>query len=441
MAFSPEEISQILEEFFKVIGTRQYIGARYVPIFGRKDETSIEWDNSAPYEPLTIVTYQGNSYTSRQWVPTGVNITDTNYWACTGSYNSQIEQYRQDVLQLSENVTNMQGSISDMETNISEMQSTVEDMESDVSDVKSDINSIDTAISNISSSITSIESNVSSLQTDVTNIETDVSSIEDNVSSIQTNITAMTNDIETNTELINGATGKFSFKTGIIPGKYMYELFTFPKANYRIDLVPTVTTGMVAGNALTEGKSVFDYVLENNPYFACNINPGGNVIYNNILYGEDWSATATSRSGFYGTTADGDFKAARSGSFVQFASDNDCVAAIGSWQPLIINNVLEPIANYETFQTPNPYPVLGQDDNNIYILETFSRFNGFIGMTVSELQTFISSTLHWENAYLFDGGGSIQAACGNPAMRLTPSFANQNYADRIQHMVIVISER
>jgi hypothetical protein len=95
--FTPEQISQILEEFFKVVGTRQYIGARYVPIFGRKGEESIEWDNSAPYEPLTIVLYQGNSYTSRQYVPAGVEITNQEFWAITGNYNAQIEAYRKEV--------------------------------------------------------------------------------------------------------------------------------------------------------------------------------------------------------------------------------------------------------------------------------------------------------------------------------------------------------
>lgn len=94
--FTPEQISQILEEFFKVVGTRQYIGARYVPIFGRKGEPSIEWDNTAPYEPLTIVLYQGNSYTSRQFVPVGVEITNQEFWAITGNYNAQIEQYRRE---------------------------------------------------------------------------------------------------------------------------------------------------------------------------------------------------------------------------------------------------------------------------------------------------------------------------------------------------------
>ena len=76
---------------------RQYIGARYVPLLGRKGETSILWDNTAPYEPLTVVLYQGNSYTSRQYVPAGIDIMNTDFWALTGNYNAQVEQYRQEV--------------------------------------------------------------------------------------------------------------------------------------------------------------------------------------------------------------------------------------------------------------------------------------------------------------------------------------------------------
>lgn len=94
--FTPEQIAQILEEFFNTVGTRQYIGARYVPIFGRKDEDTIEWDNEGAYEPLTIVLYQGNSYTSRQYVPVGVEITNQAFWALTGNFNAQVEQYRRE---------------------------------------------------------------------------------------------------------------------------------------------------------------------------------------------------------------------------------------------------------------------------------------------------------------------------------------------------------
>lgn len=73
------------------MATRQYIGARYVPIFDGA------WDNTKEYEPLIIVSYQGNSYTSRTYVPTGIDITNETYWALTGNYNAQVEAYREEV--------------------------------------------------------------------------------------------------------------------------------------------------------------------------------------------------------------------------------------------------------------------------------------------------------------------------------------------------------
>lgn len=69
---------------------RQYIGARYVPLFA----DPAEWDNTKTYEPLTIVLHKGNSYTSRQYVPTGIDINNNEYWALTGNYNAQVEAYR-----------------------------------------------------------------------------------------------------------------------------------------------------------------------------------------------------------------------------------------------------------------------------------------------------------------------------------------------------------
>ena len=70
----------------------QYIGSRYVPIFANP----IDWDSTREYEPLTIVSNKGNSYTSRQAVPKGIDISDEKYWALTGNYNSQVESYRQE---------------------------------------------------------------------------------------------------------------------------------------------------------------------------------------------------------------------------------------------------------------------------------------------------------------------------------------------------------
>ena len=80
-------------------GYNLYVGARYVPLFANP----IEWDESKTYEPLTIVTHQGNSYTSKTFVPANTQITDTTYWALTGNYNAQVEQYRQEVLNYANN--------------------------------------------------------------------------------------------------------------------------------------------------------------------------------------------------------------------------------------------------------------------------------------------------------------------------------------------------
>lgn len=79
-------------------GQNVYVGHRYKPkMFG-------EWDNTQIYEPLSIVQYQGASYTSRQYVPAGIELTNEEYWAVTGNYNVQVEQYRQDVRNLENDV-------------------------------------------------------------------------------------------------------------------------------------------------------------------------------------------------------------------------------------------------------------------------------------------------------------------------------------------------
>ena len=83
--------------------TTQYIGSRYVPTFA----DPAEWDSTRTYEPLTVVLNKGNSYTSRQFVPVGVTLTDTDYWLETGNYNAQIEAYRQEVLNNDANVTKL----------------------------------------------------------------------------------------------------------------------------------------------------------------------------------------------------------------------------------------------------------------------------------------------------------------------------------------------
>ena len=109
--FTPQQIEEFLQEFFDVVGARQYVGARYVPIFGRAGEDTIEWDDLAPYEPLTVVMHQGVSYVSRRYVPTGIPLTSTEYWVETYRFNAQVEQYRQQVLRVSAQIDQLRADV------------------------------------------------------------------------------------------------------------------------------------------------------------------------------------------------------------------------------------------------------------------------------------------------------------------------------------------
>lgn len=73
---------------------KQYIGARYVPIFVG------EWNRNISYEPLSIVSYNGDSYTSKTYVPVDAAISDTRYWVLSGKWNATLEQIREDVNRL-----------------------------------------------------------------------------------------------------------------------------------------------------------------------------------------------------------------------------------------------------------------------------------------------------------------------------------------------------
>lgn len=87
------------------MATNQYIGARYVPLFAEP----AQWDKTKQYEPLTIVMHEGNSYTSRQFVPAGIELANDAFWALTGNYNAQVEQYRQEVVAYDQRITTAQG--------------------------------------------------------------------------------------------------------------------------------------------------------------------------------------------------------------------------------------------------------------------------------------------------------------------------------------------
>lgn len=88
---------------------RQYVGARYVPKFFQGQDGTPTWVGNVPYEALTIVTYLGNSYTSKVPVPSGIGNPSQNptYWALTGNYNAQVEEIRKELLTVNDNISTL----------------------------------------------------------------------------------------------------------------------------------------------------------------------------------------------------------------------------------------------------------------------------------------------------------------------------------------------
>lgn len=67
------------------MAVRQYIGARYVPLYAG------DWDATKNYEPLMIVTdANGNSFTSLKDVPAGTALTDRSFWIQTSSFSASV---------------------------------------------------------------------------------------------------------------------------------------------------------------------------------------------------------------------------------------------------------------------------------------------------------------------------------------------------------------
>lgn len=181
-----------------------YIGARYVPIFA----DPIEWDKAKSYEPLTIVTYQGDSYTSKTFVPAQTEITNTEFWVRTGSYNAQVEQYRKEVQEvvtkmddLEESVNN---SISSFDTRLTQTEEKVESYNNRITTLESDNTTNKTNISNITNIISTIEGQINTINTEIESLDSRVESNENSISTINENLTNLSNLVKNRRFIVIG---------------------------------------------------------------------------------------------------------------------------------------------------------------------------------------------------------------------------------------------
>ena len=228
---------------------KQYVGARYVPKFA----SPVEWAADTSYEALTIVTFNNASYTSKIQVPPTVGNPANNpkYWALTGNYNSQVEQYRQDAVKAQEDAVKAK---------------------EDVVKVKEDVVKVKEDVNNNSNNITSLSEKHNQ----------DIDKVEEEINANSNNITNLSNNIALNSmpirDFINyyGAahTGDMTelLQTALNECASNNIILFVPSGDYTINSSITLPD-----NAKLVGAGMFntrficnsDFLVGNTPSFEC----------------------------------------------------------------------------------------------------------------------------------------------------------------------------
>lgn len=162
----------------------QYIGSRYVPIFA----DPIEWDNHRSYESLTIVTHDGESYTSKCNVGPGVDITNSRYWAKTGAYNAQVEQYKNEVKDLSSQVSGFASDNAEFRKKIDQFTKDNAEMKNTVAEDKARVDAL-------AERVATAETEIDGLQATTAQHTTEIADLHAKDEDLQRQITSNDGDI------------------------------------------------------------------------------------------------------------------------------------------------------------------------------------------------------------------------------------------------------
>ncbi len=105
----------------------QIIGPRIVPLWA----DPVEWTSTRAYEPFTFVTYQGDSYCSRQDTPIGIDITNDYYWVKVSDYNAQAVALQRSMTQTIETAeTNLDTVATNLKNEMQRLHATYQNLES-----------------------------------------------------------------------------------------------------------------------------------------------------------------------------------------------------------------------------------------------------------------------------------------------------------------------
>lgn len=143
----------------------QIVGPRIAPYWA----DPVEWTSTRAYEPFTFVTYQGDSYCSRQDTPIGIDIKNDDYWVKVSDYNAQAVALQRSMTQTIETAeTNMSNTVQTAKNNLTDVINTAKaDMNQSVSDVNTAIN---TAKTDMNQSVADVQSVKEEFQTQLDNV-------------------------------------------------------------------------------------------------------------------------------------------------------------------------------------------------------------------------------------------------------------------------------
>lgn len=168
-------------------GPSQYVGARYVPKFAEP----IDWDTERGYESLTIVTYKGESYTSKCPVPPGIDIKNTRYWALTGAYNAQVEEYKNQVKDLSQQVTEFASDNKEFREKITQYDKDNAEMKNSVASTVARVDALAERVDNADAAISELQAGQAQTVKDIAALEAKDADLQRQISSNDTDISAI----------------------------------------------------------------------------------------------------------------------------------------------------------------------------------------------------------------------------------------------------------
>lgn len=136
-----------------------YIGMRYVPKFMG------DWDSTmqTPYEALSIVLYNRNTYTSKRPVPVNITLSNTEYWVMTGFYDGQVAALQAEIDALSTSVDGVSARIDGVDSAIASIQTSINSLSNRTS-------TIETHVSNINTSVVALAERMGIVEHEVSNI-------------------------------------------------------------------------------------------------------------------------------------------------------------------------------------------------------------------------------------------------------------------------------